>query len=51
MPELPDITVYIEALDQRIPGHTLTQAQIASPFLCAPSSRRWPHAWATKFRR
>jgi formamidopyrimidine-DNA glycosylase len=33
MPELPDITVYIEALQQRISGHTLTQAQIASPFL------------------
>jgi formamidopyrimidine-DNA glycosylase len=33
MPELPDITVYIEALEQRILGHTLMQAQIASPFL------------------
>jgi formamidopyrimidine-DNA glycosylase len=33
MPELPDITVYIEALAQRISGRTLTQAQIASPFL------------------
>jgi len=33
MPELPDITVYIEALDRRILGHTLTHAQIASPFL------------------
>ena len=33
MPELPDITVYIDALDRRISGHTLTQAQIASPFL------------------
>ena len=33
MPELPDITVYIEALDQRISGQTLTQAQIASAFL------------------
>jgi formamidopyrimidine-DNA glycosylase len=33
MPELPDITVYIEALEQRILGHTLTQAQIASVFL------------------
>jgi len=33
MPELPDITVYIEALEQRISGHTLTQAQIASAFL------------------
>jgi len=33
MPELPDITVYIDALDQRILGHTLVQAQIASVFL------------------
>jgi formamidopyrimidine-DNA glycosylase len=33
MPELPDITVYIEALEQRISGHALTQAQIASVFL------------------
>ena len=33
MPELPDITVYIQALEQRIFGHTLIQAQIASPFL------------------
>jgi formamidopyrimidine-DNA glycosylase len=33
MPELPDITVYIEALEQRILGRALIQAQIASPFL------------------
>jgi formamidopyrimidine-DNA glycosylase len=33
MPELPDITVYIEALDRRITGHTVKQVQIASPFL------------------
>jgi len=33
MPELPDVTVYIEALEQRICGHPLTKAQIASPFL------------------
>ena len=33
MPELPDITVYIEALDQRILGKTLERAIIASPFL------------------
>src|SRR6185369_15805759 len=33
MPELPDITVYIEVLERRISGCTLTQAQIASPFL------------------
>jgi formamidopyrimidine-DNA glycosylase len=40
MPELPDITVYIEALDQRINGHVLEKVQIAGPFLlrtAAPS--------------
>ena len=29
MPELPDITVYLEALDARILGHTLLRADIA----------------------
>ena len=33
MPELPDITVYIEALEPRVIGHTLTRIQINSPFL------------------
>jgi len=33
MPELPDITVYIEALEERILGKTLTRAQIVGPFL------------------
>jgi formamidopyrimidine-DNA glycosylase len=33
MPELPDIVVYIEALEQRIVGHALDRVQIASPFL------------------
>ncbi len=33
MPELPDIVVYIEALEQRVLGHTLERAIIASPFL------------------
>ncbi|HEV2836198.1 MAG TPA: DNA-formamidopyrimidine glycosylase family protein [Pyrinomonadaceae bacterium] len=33
MPELPDITVYIEALEQRIQGTTLGRVRIASPFL------------------
>lgn len=32
MPELPDITLYIEALEQRIRGHVLTQATVAGPF-------------------
>ncbi len=33
MPELPDITVYLEALDARIMGTTLQRAEIAGPFL------------------
>jgi formamidopyrimidine-DNA glycosylase len=33
MPELPDITVYIEALEQRILGHPLERVQIAGPSL------------------
>ncbi len=33
MPELPDIAVYIEALEQRILDKTLLRAQIAGPFL------------------
>jgi formamidopyrimidine-DNA glycosylase len=33
MPELPDITVYIEALEKRILGQTLEAVRIASPFL------------------
>jgi formamidopyrimidine-DNA glycosylase len=33
MPELPDIVVYLEALETRILGRRLNNAQIASPFL------------------
>lgn len=33
MPELPDITVYVEALEPRIVGQTLLQTRIANPFL------------------
>jgi formamidopyrimidine-DNA glycosylase len=33
MPELPDIVVYIEALERRILGRVLRRVQIASPFL------------------
>ncbi len=33
MPELPDIAVYIEALEQRILGQTLERIRIGSPFL------------------
>jgi len=33
VPELPDIVVYIEALEKRILGETLDEIRIASPFL------------------
>ena len=33
MPELPDVTVYIEALHARIAGETLQRVRLASPFL------------------
>ncbi|HKZ80726.1 MAG TPA: DNA-formamidopyrimidine glycosylase family protein [Pyrinomonadaceae bacterium] len=33
VPELPDIVVYIEALERRIPGQRLQQVQIDAPFL------------------
>src|SRR5689334_3365322 len=33
MPELPDITVYLEALEARVLGQKLRKVQIASPFL------------------
>jgi len=33
MPELPDIVVYIEALEKRIDGQTLEHVRLASPFL------------------
>lgn len=38
MPELPDITVYIEALEKRILGERLEQVRIASPFLLRTAS-------------
>ena len=33
MPELPDIIVYIEALEKRISGSILERVRVASPFL------------------
>jgi len=33
MPELPDVTVYVEALYERIVGQTLTRLRLASPFI------------------
>jgi len=33
VPELPDITIYIEALEKRVLNQTLERVQVASPFL------------------
>ncbi len=33
MPELPDVTVYIEALERRIAGQPLERVKLASPFV------------------
>jgi formamidopyrimidine-DNA glycosylase len=33
MPELPDVTVYVEALTARIVGHKLRRAIVRGPFL------------------
>lgn len=33
MPELPDLTVYVEAIDERLQGSVLTGITLASPFL------------------
>jgi len=33
VPELPDITVYLEALEARVLGHTFERARLATPFL------------------
>ena len=33
MPELPDITIYLEALEQRVLGQRLERVRIGSPFV------------------
>ncbi len=40
MPELPDITVYIEALESRILNQVLERVRVASPFLLRTASPR-----------
>ena len=33
MPELPDVTVYVDAIEARVVGHRLERVTIANPFL------------------
>ena len=38
MPEIPDVTIYVEALRERILGHKLSRVSIRSPFLLRSTS-------------
>ncbi len=40
MPELPDVTIYIECLERRIVGQPLEHARVQSPFLLRTFDRR-----------
>ena len=54
MPELPDVAVYIEALEARIAGATLERMRLASPFLLRsvdPPHRRVTSRRVTGLRR
>jgi len=51
MPELPDITVYLEALEQRILNQTLENVRIASPFLLRTATPPLANAFGQKVLR
>ncbi len=44
MPELPDVTVYVEALDRHATGRRLESMQVASPFLVRTFEPSWREA-------
>jgi formamidopyrimidine-DNA glycosylase len=51
MPELPDITVYIEALERRIVGETLADAKIVNPFVLRTVAPPLSRVVGTRVRR
>ena len=54
MPELPDITVYIEALEARIVGQAVTGMKIVNPFVLrsvSPPIQRLVGLRVTEIRR
>ncbi len=54
MPELPDVTVYVEALRERIVGHVLTKVLIRGPFLlrsASPAVQAFEGKGVTEVRR
>jgi len=44
VPELPDITVYVECLQRRIVGHTLAKIRLVSPFFLRTVTPPWQEA-------
>jgi formamidopyrimidine-DNA glycosylase len=50
MPELPDVTVYVEALRERLLGRTLTRAMIRGPFLLRSTHPPVEAAYGRKVR-
>lgn len=44
MPELPDVTVYVESLDRHAAGHRLESMQVSSPFLVRTFEPSWREA-------
>jgi formamidopyrimidine-DNA glycosylase len=51
VPELPDIVVYLEALEKRILGRQLEQVRIVSPFLLRTADPPLSHAEGKAVRR
>jgi formamidopyrimidine-DNA glycosylase len=54
VPELPDLTVYLECLDRRVAGHPLERIRISSPFVLRtvdPPPREAEGARVTALRR
>jgi len=50
MPELPDVTVYVEALQERLLGHTLSRTLIRGPFLLRSTHPPVEAAYGRKVR-
>ena len=50
MPELPDVTVYVEALRERLLGHTISRALIRGPFLLRSTHPPVEAAYGRKVR-
>src|SRR5580698_6213522 len=50
MPELPDVTVYVESLRERLLGHTFSRALIRGPFLLRSTHPPVESAYGRKVR-